>query len=91
MALRTKRNQAVHQAATWVIDNAQWHEGLEGAATELVRHDPFAFEWGGGRGEWSFKDQDVPEIVAEAEKILADAQAREDAFREAVRRGGGAS
>lgn len=84
MSTRTEGAQAVNQAAAWCIDNARWWNGLEGAAAELVKNDPFTFEWGGGQGSWSFTDADIPAIAAEAEKILADVKAREDAFQRVV-------
>lgn len=84
MGIRSEGGQAFHEAAAWAIENAHWHDGLEGAAAELVRHDPFVFAWGGGQGQWSFADADIPAIVAEAEKIMADTQARQDAFQHVV-------
>ena len=72
MALRAQRNQAIQQAALAVIEGGKYDASLTDTAERFVKSaDPHSITGQrGDRFEWSFSYDDVPEIVAAAEKIL---------------------
>lgn len=72
MALRSQRNQAIQQAAFAVVEGGKYDPSLTDTAERFVKSaDPhIVTDQRGNRFEWSFSYNDVPEIVAAAEKIL---------------------
>jgi len=75
MALRSQRSQAIQQAALAVVEGGRYDASLTETAERLIRSaDPHTVtDQRGSHFEWSFSYDDVPEIVAAAEKILAGA------------------
>lgn len=72
MALRSQRNQAIQQAALAVAEGGTYDASLADTAERFIKSaDPHTVtDQHGSRFEWSFSYDDVPEIVAAAEKIL---------------------
>jgi hypothetical protein len=72
MALRSQRNQAIQQAALAVVEGGRCDASLTDTAERFIKSaDPHTVtDQRGNRFEWSFSYDDVPEIVAAAEKIL---------------------
>lgn len=72
MALRSQRSQAIQQAALAVAEGGGYDASLTDTAERFIRSaDPHTVtDQRGNRFEWSFGYDDVPEIVAVAEKII---------------------